>query len=341
MSKKALLLTYALKNNNIVSIDDVESGLNCGCVCPACGEPLVAKKGKIMIHHFAHHAGSTCEYGYESSLHLAAKEILSQSRTITIPAVYLDFPGSYKEKILISASKEIQIDKVELEKHFEDVIPDIVVYSGSRLLFVEIYVTHRIDESKLKKLKKEGISTIEIDLSQKDETITQEELRSVLLSDSKEKSWKYNAVADKYWHRFLQAAEKKKIISRGLAHHVDFCPVHAREWHGKPYANVLDDCPECLYCIAITEKTVVCTGKKRISTISDFKKDEGTRIQEGNDVIAKRKAERYANGFCPNCGCMLLERNGKHGPFIGCSNFPHCQFSASIYEKTGEIRIKT
>ena len=341
MSKKALLLTYALKNNNIVSIDDVESGLKCGCVCPACGEALVAKKGTKMIHHFAHHAGNTCEYGYESSLHLAAKEILSQSRTITIPAVYLDFSGSYKESILISPVKEIQIDKVELEKHFDDIIPDIVVYSGSRLLFVEIYVTHRIDESKLKKIKKEGISTIEIDLSQKDSTITQEELRSVLLSDSEEKCWKYNAVADRYWHKFLQAAEKKKIISRGFAHHVDFCPVHAREWHGKPYANVLDDCPECKYCIAITEKAVICTGKKRISNISDFDTDEKIRVQEESDRIAKRKAEQFAHGICPNCGSMLLERNGKYGPFISCSNFPHCRFTASIDEKTGEIRFKT
>ena len=44
--KNQLNLLYALRDNSIVSISDVESGLKCGCVCPACGERLVAKKGK-------------------------------------------------------------------------------------------------------------------------------------------------------------------------------------------------------------------------------------------------------------------------------------------------------
>ena len=43
-------LIYALKDGEITSIADVESGLKCGCVCPACGEPLVAKKGSKVMH---------------------------------------------------------------------------------------------------------------------------------------------------------------------------------------------------------------------------------------------------------------------------------------------------
>ena len=68
-------LIYAMKNGVATYIEDVESGLKCGCTCPSCGEPLVAKKGTKRMHHFAHHAGENCEYGYETSLHLAAKEI--------------------------------------------------------------------------------------------------------------------------------------------------------------------------------------------------------------------------------------------------------------------------
>lgn len=70
---------YALRNNSIVSISDVESGLKCGCVCPACGERLIAKKGKIMMHHFAYYSGENGAYGYESSLHLAAKDIITKA----------------------------------------------------------------------------------------------------------------------------------------------------------------------------------------------------------------------------------------------------------------------
>lgn len=158
-------LIYALKDGNIVSIADVPSGKKCGCVCPACGDELIARKGEKRMHHFAHRSNEDCEYGYESSLHLAAKDILSRSEKMVIPPVYVEFPQSGKPKELISKERKIPIDDVELEKRFDDIIPDIVVDSGDEHFFIEIYVTHPIDDEKLKKLKEKNISTIEIDLS--------------------------------------------------------------------------------------------------------------------------------------------------------------------------------
>ena len=29
---------------------------------------------------------------------------------------------------------------------------------------------------------------------------------------------------------------------------------------------------------------------------------------------------------CPDCGAELVIRSGKHGPFLGCSRYPECQF---------------
>jgi HJR/Mrr/RecB family endonuclease len=31
---------------------------------------------------------------------------------------------------------------------------------------------------------------------------------------------------------------------------------------------------------------------------------------------------------CPNCGGILLDRNGKFGPFKGCENYPKCKYTA-------------
>ena len=90
-------IKYALKNGMITSISDVERGLKCGCVCSACGAKLVARKGTKKIHHFAHYAGEDCEYGYESSLHLAAKEILSKSKKMIVPPTFVHFSRSYKK----------------------------------------------------------------------------------------------------------------------------------------------------------------------------------------------------------------------------------------------------
>lgn len=94
---KTLNLTYALKDNSLVHISEVESGLQCGCKCPACGETLIARKGDKVIHHFAHKSTVECEFGYQTSLHLAAKKVISENGIIQVPALYLTFPETGKK----------------------------------------------------------------------------------------------------------------------------------------------------------------------------------------------------------------------------------------------------
>lgn len=341
MAQKQLNLTVAVRNGVTIKIEDVESGLRCGCACPACGEPLVAKKGKKMMHHFAHHAGHNCEYGYESSLHLAAKEILLQAKRMTLPAVYVSFPNSYKKDELVCPAKEIEIDQVELERKFDDVIPDVVVYAGGKQFFIEIYVTHRIDDEKLAKLKKADISTIEIDLSKKASVTTVEELETLLLGESEEKKWKYNSVSNRYLQTFYKAADRREVISRGFTLQVDYCPIQSRVWRGKPYANYIDDCIYCKYCISSSsEGELLCSGRQRISTVNDFKIPESQRIKDSNNEIANNMETAFAAGTCPYCGGKLVERESKYGPFWGCRNYPHCRFTASVDPNTGEILMK-
>ena len=341
MAQKQLNLTVALKNGVITSIADVESGLKCGCVCPACGEQLVAKKGAMVKHHFAHHAGHNCEYGYESSLHLAAKEILSRTKKITLPPVYVVFPDSNKPNELVCNAKEIEIEKVELEKRFGDVIPDVVVYTGGKQLFIEVYVTHRIDDEKLQKLKEADISTIEIDLSTKDSITSMDELAELLLSDNEKKKWKYNRLANKYLQKFYQVADKRETVLRGFSMHVDNCPIKSRVWRGQPYANFIDDCISCKYCIsAINGGELLCSGRQRIATIDDFRIPEAERIKGSNDKLDDKMSIAFASGNCPFCGGKVVERQSQYGSFWGCSNYPHCRFTASADPQTGEMIIK-
>ena len=78
-------LFYGMKKGKIVSINDVCSGKECDCICPSCGEQLIAKKGKIKIHHFSHTALKECEYGYETTLHLLAKDIIENANHFVLP----------------------------------------------------------------------------------------------------------------------------------------------------------------------------------------------------------------------------------------------------------------
>ncbi len=209
----SLNLVYAYnKDNDIVSVDDVPNGLACGCVCPSCHEPLVAKNnGKIVSHHFAHVSGESCVTGYQTSLHLLAKKIIQKNKKIFLPVVEVNYfysvnrpdeRGNYKHgvvfhKMLHPASFfEGEIERIELEKHEGDVIPDIVVYfSNGFQLYVEIYVSHKVDEDKRQRIIKRGVSCIEVDLSKEERLLSEEELTSLLYDFDFMKNhcrWVYN-----------------------------------------------------------------------------------------------------------------------------------------------------
>jgi len=34
----------------------------------------------------------------------------------------------------------------------------------------------------------------------------------------------------------------------------------------------------------------------------------------------------HKNEPCPQCGAELVIRSGKHGPFLGCSHYPECDY---------------
>ncbi|MGF6989793.1 hypothetical protein M2150_001036 [Lachnospiraceae bacterium PM6-15] len=44
----------------------------------------------------------------------------------------------------------------------------------------------------------------------------------------------------------------------------------------------------------------------------------------------RRNEETIAQGKCPRCGGELKNRQGKYGPFRGCSNYPKCKYTTNI-----------
>ena len=38
----------------------------------------------------------------------------------------------------------------------------------------------------------------------------------------------------------------------------------------------------------------------------------------------------HKNEPCPQCGAELVIRSGKHGPFLGCSHYPECDYVRSL-----------
>ena len=84
----ALQIPFGRRSDGrLVEVSQVERGLACDCRCCACGERLLAKKGEVNVQHFAHLSGSDCATGAETTLHLAAKQLVADKRWIQLPGL--------------------------------------------------------------------------------------------------------------------------------------------------------------------------------------------------------------------------------------------------------------
>ena len=254
-------LTWAIgANSKPAHISEVERGLKCACICPMCGSDLVAKQGKVQEHHFAHAKGAECAHAVETALHLAAKDILAKRKEIVLPAVEITFPHSTRRTV-IAPEQRYAIESVNVEQKLGSIIPDVIARIKGRELLVEITVTHRVDGGKLKKIKELGLSCIEIDLSDIQRDLSRDNLEKVVTNETMHKRWLHNVRADKRLRKMLSEATLLPSVHRGLADHADGCPIPARVWNGKPYANMIDDCAYCEHRLLISfDIGVICDG---------------------------------------------------------------------------------
>ena len=260
--------TYGLQDGKTVSINEVESGLACNCICPACKQILIAKKRAEKQHHFAHYNAEDCGKGTETVIHKLAKDIISKSTVFRTPALTL---GS--SDTIIYEETDIPVDHVKLEHRIDTIIPDIVIESKGKELLVEITVTHDLVFPKTRTISKKGFPTIEVYAK---ELIRQNYLNGdfflqdnafqfELIYGTRFKQWIYNekvnkiktVIKDNYAARFTR--KTIKFDDYDYLNYIDNCPVGARIWKsgfkkGKPYANIDDDCPSCSFCVGMDFK---------------------------------------------------------------------------------------
>ena len=100
------------------------------------------------------------------------------------------------------------------------------------------------------------------------------------------------------------------------------------------------------------KKAKICKISKVSDLIKDLSKDEILKKEDLDKIeilikenksyqsdfshtrdikkLKKENKEKIEKTICPRCGGKLVEKEGKYGKFIGCSNFPKCRF---IYNK--------
>ncbi|AEV28695.1 competence protein [Sphaerochaeta pleomorpha str. Grapes] len=205
MTRNNLKLPCALKNGIVIPIERAKPHEK-GYVCPGCYSEVIVKKGEKRIAHFAHKAGVTCTTGYQTAMHLLAKELILREKRFRLPDLsekyavdgcFTVFVSNRKVLLSLPLAKTLDLSdaSVVTECKLFDMIPDIVIdYKGQRLI-VEIFVTHKVSAEKVANYQSQKISIIEIDLS-KQKILSEDDLKKLLCDSTEHKIWLYNRKKD-------------------------------------------------------------------------------------------------------------------------------------------------
>jgi hypothetical protein len=280
-------LFFGLQDGELRHISEVENGLKCKCFCPACEKKLVARNGgRKRIHHFAHYESAECKYGVQTSIHIAAKQILEKIGKIKVPSVFVYINTEIEKSVYefishgdfhkISDELYIPIDSVVLEKKLHKYIPDVVITSKNKRLIIEIAVTHFVGRQKLEKIKASKISAIEIDLSNIDNDFNLADLELLIIENLENKIWLHNQFGQEqtlkkraeilkqinaknlkewqdrekreiWYKQYYKPVIQRQVSDDYVVLQVENCPLEKREYNGQFYASVKRDCVECTH----------------------------------------------------------------------------------------------
>lgn len=144
MSKyKTTGIPFAIRNSDGAEVDvaDVDRGLDCGCICPSCKAPLIARKGDINEWHFAHATKeghkrevTDCEFSFFVSARMMAKKILSETQYINLPAGFAKaslsgryFGADYGDSVKFTDQKLFVPEKTFVEANWNGMITDVLM----------------------------------------------------------------------------------------------------------------------------------------------------------------------------------------------------------------------
>ena len=167
------------------------------------------------------------------------------------------------------------------------------------------------------------------------------------------KNYYGNIYGDEYKDNWIQYLGKKKFYFRN--------PIHQNYGHLKTLQEILNiDINKLISIVCFSNQCklkiksssnvvyldyLVNTIKKYNREIIDDDLDELVykinalnitnklvRREHVKNIRAKinDNKEKANNMICPKCGHPLVARNGKYGPFIGCSNYPNCRYINKI-----------
>lgn len=216
-ASRTLRVPFGLREDRLYEPLQVDSGLKCGCICPGCGARLIARQypsGRAAAN-FAHYVGADCATGFETAVHLAAKQLIADRMKLFLPVAVARAPGigisgkDFSREVLLSPAGMRILSAVRVEECIGAIRPDLLVAIGTQEVLVEIAVTHFVDDVKLARIQALGLPAVEIDLSELRE-MNFEALESALFTVSQNAQW--------VWHpeREVEKARLQALLDADL-----------------------------------------------------------------------------------------------------------------------------
>ncbi|BFL81984.1 MAG: hypothetical protein ACI9T7_003707 [Oleiphilaceae bacterium] len=164
----------AVKNEQIVHINDVSNGIDCCCTCITCGEILIAHKGAIRKNHFQHEPNSSCSnraggtgLSLESTYHWAFKMAIKNQERFNCPEYITQ---ELSEILSLKTSFENIPYLILTNTVIEQIVningssrrPDIQANIGPYKVAIEVTYKHNTTSQKKIELTNEGMEVLEV-----------------------------------------------------------------------------------------------------------------------------------------------------------------------------------
>ena len=164
-----LKVPFGFKDGRLHAPNNTARGLACECFCPGCRSQLIANQGKRKRPYFSHYDSVECSGGYETAIHLMAKQIIEDRKKLSLPEFQLTLEKTLptgevlQEEVQVSKAT-IFFNQVKQEHLVEGLRPDALGITNDGIeVCIEIFVTHAVSDDKRKRFAHRNM--IEIDLS--------------------------------------------------------------------------------------------------------------------------------------------------------------------------------
>ena len=193
-------------NGEMVHVDSVPRGQQCGCICPCCHENLLARHGDVREHGFAHHSdnrGANLNICYEVTLYKLAEQIIKNKKKIHTSSYYDIFPAT-----------DIYFVDVKINSYYnrEDKQPDVIaITEDGKQYLIEFTFNSKVQHKE--KIDYKNLTCLEIDIANQ----TLESLESFLLASDKERKWLNNQIYFKgIEEKYRNNGKKIKVVEESI-----------------------------------------------------------------------------------------------------------------------------